>query len=111
MWIEEFLLTFVLWANNQAGLCLVASQLVFNPALVHAVHLHCAVVHVEAGVGVVGGDLHLLRLFQLVAVVIPGNHWLGVSRKAGIELCARPLLDPICLDLLCDLRILHDGWK
>ena len=111
MWIEEFLLTFVLWADNQAGLRLVASQLVFNPALVHPVHLHRAVVHVEAGVGVVGRDLHLLRLFQLVAVVIPGNHWLGVSRKASIELCARPLLDPIRLDLLCDLRILHDGWK
>ena len=111
MWIVAFLLTLVLWADDQAGLRLVAPQLVFNPAFVHPVHLHRAIVHVEAGVGVVGRDLHPLRLFQLVAVVIPGHLRLRVSSETSVELCARPFLDPVCLDLLCDLRILDDGWK
>ena len=109
--IVEFLLTFVLWADDQAGLRLVAPQLVLNPALVHTVHLQRAVVHVQARVGLVRRDLHPLRLFQLAAVVKPGHLGLGVPRKASIELCAGSLLDPVRLDLLCDLRILDDGWK
>ena len=62
-------------------------------------------------VGVVRRDLHPFRLFQLGPVVIPGHLGLGVPRKTSIELCARSLLDPVRLDLLCDLRILDDGWK
>ena len=109
--IVEFLLTFVLWADDQAGLRLVAPQLVLNPALVHTVHLQRAVVHVQARVGLVRRDLHPLRLLQLAAVVKPGHLGLRVPRKASIELCAGSLLDPVGLDLLCDLRILDDGWK
>lgn len=60
LWIVKFLLTFVLRADNQAGLRLVAAQLVLDPALVHTVHLHRAVVHVKARVGVVRRDLHSL---------------------------------------------------
>ena len=112
VFVIGFLLTFVCHlTDNQARLRLVAAQLVLDPALVHAVHLQGAVLHVQARVRLGRRDLHPLRLFQLVAVVIPGHLRLRVSSEASVELCARSLLDPVRLDLLCDLRILDDGWK
>ena len=120
-------------ADDQAGFGLVAAELVVDPALVDAVHLHGAVVHVQGRGGRVRRDLHPVRLFQLVAVVEPGHlknetikkqnndtiykknnkgHLrLRVSSKASGELRAGSLLDPVCLDLLRDLCVLHDGWK
>ena len=98
-------------ADDQAGFGLVAAELVVDPALVDAVHLHGAVVHVQGRGGRVRRDLHPVRLFQLVAVVEPRHLRLRVSRVAGVELCACSLLDPVRLDLLRDLRVLHDGWK
>ena len=60
-------------ADDQAGFGLVAAELVVDPALVDAVHLHGAVVHVQGRGGRVRRDLHPVRLFQLVAVVEPGH--------------------------------------
>ena len=40
-----------------------------------------------------------------------GDLRLRVSGKASGELGAGSLLDPVRLDLLRDLRVLHDGWK
>ena len=60
-------------ADDQAGFGLVAAQLVVDPALVDAVHLHGAVVHVQGRGGRGRRDLHPVRLFQLVAVVEPGH--------------------------------------
>ena len=60
-------------ADDQAGFGLVAAELVVDPALVDAVHLHGALVHVQGRGGRVRRDLHPVRLLQLVAIVEPGH--------------------------------------
>ena len=112
VFVIGFLLTFVCHlTDNQARLRLVAAQLVLDPALVHAVHLQGAVLHVQARVRLGRRDLHPLRLLQLVAVVEPRHLRLRISRVAGVELCACSLLDPVRLDLLRDLGVLNNSWK
>ena len=100
-----------LTTDNQAGLGLVVRQLVWDPALVDPLHLHGAVLQVQRGRHVIHHHLHLGRLLQLWAVVPPRNLWLWVAGEPTGELSGGPLLDPVGLDLLCDLGRLDDGWN
>lgn len=98
-----------LTADDQTGLGLVVRELVRDPALVDPLHLHGAVLQVQRGRHVIHHHLHLGRLLQLGAVVPPCNLRLWVAGESAGELSRGFLLNPVSLDLLCDLGRLDDG--